>query len=113
MAIRSWYIEFIENIEFKEEAMEAILSTKLTKGGQTTLPVAIRRMLGIEDDGRVYWIVEGDRAYVSAVPAEPPLSIHSADEFWERIAVAEEQIAAGRTYDARKALESVKAEYGF
>ena len=93
--------------------MEAVLSTKLTKGGQTTLPVAIRRMLGIEDEGRVYWILEGDRAYVSATPAEPPLAIHSAEEFWERIAVAEEQIAAGKTVDAREALERVKAEYGF
>lgn len=92
--------------------MGAVLSTKLTKGGQTTLPVAIRRMLGIEDEGRVYWIMEGDRAYVSATPAEPPLTIHSAEEFWERIAVAEEQIAAGKTHDARKALERVKAEYG-
>lgn len=93
--------------------MQAVLSTKLTKGGQTTLPVAIRRMLGIEDEGRVYWIVDGDRAYVSSTPAEPSLSVHSAEEFWERIAVAEEQIAAGKTRDAREALERVKAEYGF
>ena len=83
--------------------MEAVLSTKLTKGGQTTLPVSIRRMLGIEDEGRVYWIVEGERAYVSATPAEPPLTIHSGEEFWERIAVAEKQIASGETLDAREA----------
>lgn len=92
--------------------MEAVLSTKLTKGGQTTLPVSIRRMLGIEDEGRVYWIIEGDRAYVSATPTEPPLTIHSAEEFWERIAVADAQIAAGQTMDAREALAKVRAEHG-
>ena len=57
----------------------------------------------------MYWITEGDRAYVRATPAEPPLAIHSAEELWERIAVAEEQIAARKTLDAREALERVKA----
>ena len=106
------YIEINEINDFKEAAMEAVLSTKLTKGGQTTLPVSIRRMLGIEDEGRVYWVMEGDRAYVSATPSAPPLTIASAEEFWERIAVAEEQVAAGKTRDAREVLDSVKAEYG-
>ena len=92
--------------------MDAVLSTKLTKGGQTTLPVSIRRMLGIEDEGRVYWITDGDRAYVSATPAGPPLTIHSAEEFWERIAVADAQVAAGQTMDAGEALAKARAEYG-
>ena len=93
--------------------MDAVLSTKLTKGGQTTLPKAIRTMLGIEDEGRVYWITEGDRAYVSATPAQPPLIINSADDFWDRIATAEEQIKAGNATDAQQALRLIRSEYGF
>ena len=55
----------------------------------------------------------GGRAHASAMTAEPPLAIHSAEEFWQRISVAEEQVVAGKTFDARKALESAKAEFGF
>ena len=91
--------------------MDAVLSTKLTKGGQTTLPVAIRRHLGIEDEGRVYWITDGDRAYVSATP-DIPLPIRSASEFWDRISEAEEQIKRNETLDARATLASIRDEHG-
>ena len=79
--------------------MEAAISTKLTKGGQTTVPQAIRRALGIGAEGRVHWTLEGDRAYVTAAP-EVPLSVTSARDFWERIDEAREDVAAGRLTDA-------------
>ena len=75
------------------------LNTKLTKGGQTTLPVVIRRLLGIEDRGRVYWITDGDRSYVSATPGIP-LPIRSTAKFWDRISEAEEQVKRDETLDA-------------
>lgn len=79
--------------------MEVAISTKLTKGGQTTIPRAIRDALGIEAEGRVWWTCEGDRAYLTAQP-EVPLSVTSARDFWERIDQAREDISEGRMTDA-------------
>ena len=79
--------------------MEAAISTKLTKGGQTTIPRSIREALGIEPEGRVWWTREGDRAYLTAQP-EVPLSVTSARDFWERIDQAREDVAEGRLTDA-------------
>ena len=88
--------------------MEAAISTKLTKGGQTTIPRSIRRALGIPDEGRVYWTREGDRAYVTAKP-EIPLSVTSAKDFWNRIDEAQADIAAGRLVDASDLSEKLRA----
>ena len=79
--------------------MEAAISTKLTKGGQTTIPRSIRDALGIEAEGRVWWTCEGDRAYLTAQP-KVPLSVTSARDFWERIDEAREDISQGRLADA-------------
>ena len=88
--------------------MDATISTKLTKGGQTTIPQSIRRALGIAAEGRVYWTCEGDRAYVTAEP-EPPLSVTSARDFWSRIDEAQADIAAGRVVDAASLSEKLRA----
>ncbi|MBE6470665.1 MAG: hypothetical protein E7000_03030 [Coriobacteriaceae bacterium] len=79
--------------------MGTVISTKLTKGGQTTIPQSIRKALGIGAEDRVYWTCEGDRAYVTAKP-EIPLSVTSARDFWHRIDQAEADIAGGRVVDA-------------
>lgn len=88
--------------------MEATISTKLTKGGQTTIPRAIRKALGIGEEDRVYWTFEGDRAYVTAKP-EVPLSVTSARDFWERIDQAREDVSAGRVVDAAGLSEKLRA----
>lgn len=93
--------------------MDSILSTKLTKTGQTTVPVEVRRRCGIEDGGRVYWIEEEGRTYISAVPvSDPPLAIHSAEEFWEGIAKSEAQYAEGHAHSAYDAYHELREKYG-
>jgi antitoxin PrlF len=44
------------------------LVTRVTRKGQTTIPVEIRRELGISEGDRVQWVREGDRYFVA--PAE-------------------------------------------
>lgn len=82
--------------------MVTMMSTKMTKGGQTTVPKEIRRSLGIADDARVYWTFDGSRAWVSAAPAMP-LEVAGAGDFRDRLAEAEDAVAvvaAGRVRDA-------------
>ena len=79
--------------------MVTMMSTKMTKGGQTTVPKEIRRSLGIADDARVYWMFDGGRAWVSAAPAMP-LEVAGAGDFRDRLAEVEDVLAAGRVRDA-------------
>lgn len=88
--------------------MDATISTKLTKGGQTTIPQSIRNALGIGAEGRVYWTREGDRAYVTAKP-EVVLSVTSARDFWDRIDEAQADIADGRVVDAARLSEKLRS----
>ena len=88
--------------------MEAAISTKLTKGGQTTVPRSIREALGIEAEGRVWWTREGDRAYLTAQP-EVPLSVTSARDFWDRIDQAREDISDNRLVDAAELSAKLRA----
>lgn len=88
--------------------MGATVSTKLTKGGQTTVPQSIRQALGISAEGRVYWTCESDRAYVTAAP-EVPLSVTSAKDFWNRIDQAKADIAAGHLVDATDLSKKLRA----
>ena len=91
--------------------MREMMSTKMTKGGQTTVPKEIRTALGIGDTARVYWTVEGDRAYLSASPVSS-LSIASEDDFWSRIAEAERSVELQGTRDAMELSAEVKDKYG-
>ena len=91
--------------------MVTMMSTKLTKGGQTTVPKEVRTALGIADGGRVYWSFDGRRAWVSAMPTDP-LEVTSEEDVRARLAEAEEARAAGRVRDARMVSAELRARYG-
>lgn len=91
--------------------MTATYATKLTKGGQTTVPKEIRSILGIEDESRVWWHVEGGRAIVSAEPPVPN-EVASAEEFWDGISEALADAAAGRVRDATLVSGELRERYG-
>lgn len=90
--------------------MVTMMSTKMTKGGQTTVPKEIRRSLGIADNARVYWSFDGTRAWVSAHPTTP-LEITSASDFYGRLEEAEAAIAAGQTRDAGIVSSELRQKY--
>lgn len=91
--------------------MVTMMSTKLTKGGQTTVPKEVRTALGIADGARVYWSFDGRRAWVSAAPADP-LEVTGEDDFYARLAEAEGARAAGRVRDARAVSSELRARNG-
>lgn len=92
--------------------MPEMLSTKLTKSGQTTIPAEVRKQCNIEDESRVYWVMDGDRAYISANPAMPPLVLGSEDEFWQRIKEAEADFANGNYENADVVIDRVWQTFG-
>ena len=91
--------------------MTTMISTKITKGGQTTVPREIRDALGIAESSRVYWTFDGTRATLSA---ELPLpnEVHTEEEFWEGIELAMRDVADGRTRDAQGLAADLRAKYG-
>ncbi len=91
--------------------MVTMMSTKLTKGGQTTIPKEVRTALGIMDGARVYWTFDGHRAWVTATPADP-LEVISREDFLARLAEAEVDVASGRIKDASKVSAELRARYG-
>ena len=91
--------------------MVTMMSTKLTKGGQTTVPKEVRTALGIADGARVYWSFDGRRAWVSATPVDP-LEVTDAEDFHARLAEAEEARAAGRVRDAGAVSAELREKYG-
>lgn len=91
--------------------MVTMMSTKLTKGGQTTVPKEVRTALGIEDGARVYWSFDGRRAWVSATPGDP-LEVTSEEHFRSRLAEAEADVAAGRVRDARDVARDLGMRHG-
>jgi len=62
----------------------------VTSKGQTTLPLAIRQMLGVPDGGRIVVRTEGRRVVLEAVPEE-----HSDPAIGAFLAMMEADIAAG------------------
>lgn len=91
--------------------MVTMMSTKLTKGGQTTVPKELRTALGIEDGARVYWSLDGRRAWVSATPGDP-LEVASEEYFRSRLAEAEADVAAGRVRDAHDVARDLGMRHG-
>ena len=91
--------------------MVTMMSTKLTKGGQTTVPKEVRTALGIADGARVYWSFDGRRAWVSAAPADP-LEVTSEEDFYAQLAEAEADIAASRVRNAGAVSAELRARYG-
>ena len=76
--------------------MVTMMSTKMTKAGQTTVPKEIRTALGIADDSRVYWFWDGENAYIASTPSPLP-EVTSAKEFWRGIALAPPMSHASRS----------------
>lgn len=91
--------------------MVTMMSTKLTKGGQTTIPKEIRTSLGIENEARVYWAFDGTRAWLSAEPLTP-LTVTSKEDFHERLAAAESSAARGNVRDAKLVSKNLRVRYG-
>ena len=91
--------------------MALTMTTKLTKGGQTTIPKEIRTALGIGDEARVWWRLDGDHATLSS---EPPLpnTVSSHEEFWDGIELALSDVASGRTRDARELSRELSERHG-
>lgn len=91
--------------------MATMLSTKLTKGGQTTVPKEVREALGIGDEARVWWRLEDGRAVVSA-ERPVPCEVASPEEFWEGVGVALRDVDAGRVRDAGDVSRKLRARHG-
>ncbi|WP_330029744.1 AbrB/MazE/SpoVT family DNA-binding domain-containing protein [Parolsenella sp.] len=94
-----------------EAVMVTMMSTKMTKAGQTTVPKEIRTALGIADDSRVYWFWDGENAYIASTPSPLP-EVTSAKEFWRGIADAERQVEAGKTRSANEVVSEMRSRYG-
>ena len=90
--------------------MVTMMSPKMTKGGQTTVPKEIRDSLGIGETSRVYWTFDGTRAYLSPEPT-PPLSVESELDFLERLRAGEDAVAEGRVRDAAAISDELRARY--
>ena len=88
-----------------------MMSTKLTKGGQTTVPKEVRSALGIADGARVYWTFDGTRAWVSAAPSHP-LDVADEAEFRARIAEAEAAVSAGHVRPAAAVSADLRERHG-
>ncbi len=76
-------------------------STVLTRKGQTTIPLEIRRALGLKEGDRIEWLQEGPRAWLRPASSivertagvfKPATMPPSAEELRE---VAERAIAEG------------------
>lgn len=91
--------------------MSFSLSTKMTKGGQTTVPKEIREALGIADESRVWWHLENGKATLAAEPSIPN-EVRSPQEFWDGVNAALEDVRAGRTRDASSISDELRKKYG-
>lgn len=91
--------------------MVTMMSTKMTKAGQTTVPKEIRTALGIADDSRVYWFWDGERAYIAPTPSPLPL-VDSREKFLAAIEEGKKSAAEGHVQSARALAAELRASYG-
>lgn len=91
--------------------MVAVLSTKMTKAGQTTVPKEIRDSLGISTDSRVYWYWDGERAFLSPNPLAPS-PVASEQEFLDSLEAAEQSIELHGTQPLDNTLSELRGRYG-
>lgn len=91
--------------------MVTVLSTKMTKAGQTTVPKEIRDSLGISTDARVYWYWDGDRVFLSPTPL-PPTEITSEKDFRNGLKAAEDSIKTHGTHPFDDTLSNLRGQYG-
>lgn len=91
--------------------MSTMISTKVTKGGQTTVPKEIRDALGVEEGSRMYWSFDGTRAVLSSEPFLPN-EVVSDEEFWRGIEAAMRDVEEGRTQSAASISAKLRDQYG-
>ena len=91
--------------------MPLMMSTKITKGGQTTVPKEIRVRLGISEGSRVFWSADGTRVTLSAAPILPN-EVSSEDEFWQGVEVAMREVESGRVRNALSPSDSLRTRHG-
>lgn len=91
--------------------MSGAYATKLTKGGQTTIPKEIRQALGMRDESRVYWQLKDGSAVLTAEPPVPN-AVSSPEEFWDGIDLALNQASQGRVHEARGLSDELRRKYG-
>lgn len=91
--------------------MSGAYATKLTKGGQTTIPKEIRQALGVRDESRVYWQLKDG---VAVLTAEPPVpnAVSSPEEFWDGIDGALKQVGRGEVRKAEGLSDELRQRYG-
>jgi bifunctional DNA-binding transcriptional regulator/antitoxin component of YhaV-PrlF toxin-antitoxin module len=106
---------FYDTIDFNDgrrgTTVAIVLSTKMTKGGQTTVPREIRAGLGIGPESRVYWTFDGTRAILTAEPILPN-EVASEDDFWDGIELAMRDVRAGKLQDARDLSANIRGRLG-
>ena len=90
--------------------MPAAVST-ITQTGQVSLPKVIRDILGVGPRDQVEFLSDGERVQIVAVPKDP-LTLGAPEEFWESVARADGEYAAGQTRSAADALADTRAKYG-
>ena len=91
--------------------MVTMMSTKMTKAGQTTVPKEIRTALGIADDSRVYWFWDGEHAYIAPTPSPLPL-VDSREKFLAAIEEGKKSASEGHVQSARALAAGLRASYG-
>ncbi|MBR3225206.1 MAG: AbrB/MazE/SpoVT family DNA-binding domain-containing protein [Atopobiaceae bacterium] len=91
--------------------MPTMMSTKMTKGGHTTVPREIRAKLGIGPESRVYWSFDGTRAILTAKPILPN-EIASESEFWDGIELAMRDVRVDRLQDAHALSTGIRERLG-
>lgn len=83
----------------------------VTQSGQITLPKEIRNILGVKPHDQVALVSDGTRVELVAVP-EDPLTLHDRGELWDRLAVARNDVAEGRTSPAGALTSAMREKYG-
>lgn len=90
--------------------MPAAIST-ITQTGQVSIPKVIRDILGVGPHDQVEFLSDGERVQIVAVPKDP-LTLGTREEFWESVARADEDYAAGRTTAVKSMTDGTRARYG-
>jgi antitoxin PrlF len=67
--------------------MRVALNSRLTSKGQTTIPVAVRKALGVREGDDIVFVVEGDHVRLTRAEPEDPV-IGAWLDFLERDMVA-------------------------
>ena len=86
-------------------------TSTITQTGQVSLPKIIRDILGVSTGDQVEFLSDGERVQIVAVPKDP-LMLGTPEEFWESMARADADLAAGRTHSASDVLDELREKHG-